>query len=264
MGKCRNCLTFLYNLVCSKRNNRSTYEQDTASNTRNQSSIEEERRSFEYDNKCREDIKELSYDNLKNKQAVDFNLSKYVISTDVEGYKMISKRHYNLGDRRETKGYKVHIAISPANINLAWYAVMPLLVEYGIHDFKVILNPNSDETQLGKEIVIYQMSSPTKLQWQELLINIENKLREHNVGTHEHPNHRAYDGTLEGKIIPIKEPKINGSKYLYYTDDRLNKDVLHNYDWENDPENPFKAVKIIERDPGEATNQIPSSSNYTL
>lgn len=259
MESCINCLTFFYKAICCCGNkaDRSLYMQNNIPEVRSESSIEAENKEFEFDlNQIGSDLEQLKYENLIKQDPLSSNLNSYIVSIDLEGYKMITKRHYNLGDRREIQGFKIHIAIDNRNnnISVAWNIVMPFLVQYGIHDFKVILNNNLDNYQLGKEIVIYEMSSKPGLNWQELLNKIEKNLIEAQVKTaNESPKHR-----LGKHLTFIPEPCIDGSKYLYYTDDRINCiNKLQNYDW-NTKENPFLEVTI---DSEITQHQISSSSH---
>jgi hypothetical protein len=256
LGKCRNCLKslfVLFNCVCCKKDKDSAYEQDITPNDRTQSSIEEEKTAFVYNILCEEDINELNYNNLKNKELTNFNLSKCCISRDLKGYAKITKKHHNLGDRHTaTKGFKVHVSVDPKNIQLAWEIAMPLLVQYGIYEFKVILNLNNSQYQPGKEIVIYEMSSKENLPWSEILNQLEYKLYQANVQTYKTSKHRC------GKIFTEKtEPMIINSRYLYYTDDRIDLEELDSYNW-NNSKNPFKNIIINQTIKQEAC----CSSNY--
>lgn len=205
------------------------------------------------------DLEQLKYENLIKQDPLHSNLNNYIVSVDSEGYKMITKRHYNLGDRKETRGFKIHVAIDSTNnnISLAWDIIMPLLVEYGIHDFKVILDNNLDNYQHGKEIVIYEMSSKPGLNWQGLLNKIEKSLIEAGIQAANYsPKHR-----FEENLTSISETLIIGSKYLYYTNDRIKSmKEYQNYNWKS-KENPFLEVTISAEI---AKNQISSSSSYRL
>jgi|GEM_PF-1411010 len=167
-----------------------------------------------------------SFNNLDVLRAARKEESDYIAYFDnIERYIFLQKQVANIGDNPEKiTGWKIHVSINPTKISQAWGIIMPILIEYGVHMFKVAkplccANYKEEGFQPGKEIVVYGASSREDLDWLNILQRIYSALMQNGIEQDINPTFRQ---SSDNTIGPA-EPKIiideNQRGYFYLSDD---------------------------------------------
>lgn len=138
------------------------------------------------------------------------------------GYFLLRRHNASQGrvDGYHSSGYKVHISVDITRIEEVFNAILPILIEYGIDEFKVARTGISG-LQSGKEIVIYTNIKSDFTQdhnfeyWQNVFTAINQALNGiENLQPGPIPNFRfEEESTYAGEII--HESALAGSRYLY-------------------------------------------------
>ncbi|MDF2939981.1 MAG: hypothetical protein K0R66_623 [Gammaproteobacteria bacterium] len=136
-----------------------------------------------------------------------------------ERFHYLTRRDLASHSGASEKGWKAHISVpSPEsfthndNVELAWNAILPIVIKYGLGLCKVIQDEyiGLKSTQPGKDITLYQFTSPG-LDWQNMLVEIEAKLRSV-FAEAKGPTPRIRNGF---EISNNKELSMPGSLYMY-------------------------------------------------
>jgi hypothetical protein len=190
------------------------------------------RNDYIFDEAAKKDIDELSYDNLFTKVHRVYEVIIYLNDC----YMHLTKKTRHTGDQKDTTGWKIHLSLENEEENLkkGWNVVMPLLIQYGVYQSKVVQSRFLNDIQLGKEIVIYECNAKNNLDWNILLNEIETALEKNGVKQGKNPKFRFGE-----EMTNIPEIKISGSNYFYCANDAKNVKVTY-----NDGDSPFKAVSL--------------------